>query len=67
MPRPKAAQVQQLEHRYIDGAKLMDLLARLFPPRTYAAEVSVPVDGKAYFQALPSNTGRFHRSEEGSG
>lgn len=40
MPRPKLAPVQTLEYRYIDGAKLMDLLARLFPPKTYAAQVS---------------------------
>jgi hypothetical protein len=41
MPRPRLAQVQTLEYRYIDQARLMDLLSRLFPPQTYAAQVRI--------------------------
>lgn len=54
MPRPKLAQVQTLELRYINETKLMELLARLFPPKTYQARVS---GDKAYFQARQADSG----------
>jgi hypothetical protein len=36
---PRQPPVIVVEPRYIDRAKLTDLLARLFPSKTYAAEV----------------------------
>jgi hypothetical protein len=39
MPQSRKLQVVVIEPRYIDRAKLGDMLARLFPPKTYAAEI----------------------------
>jgi len=36
---PRQPPVIVVEPRYIDRAKLTDLLARLFPSKTYAAEI----------------------------
>jgi hypothetical protein len=49
MHQPRSKPVQVVEPRYIDGAKLTALLARLFPSGQYAVEVS----GKAYSQCAP--------------
>jgi hypothetical protein len=70
VPRQSARQspVIVVEPRYIDRVKLADLLARLFSPNTYAAEVRGPsVTVARHFQLLMAHTMHFYRSDEGNG
>ncbi len=46
----------------------MELLAGLFPPKTYAAEVSAAGGGgKAYSRTFQTDSGRSHRSDVENG
>ncbi len=42
LPARQQQLVITVEPRYVDRDKLKELLARLFPPKTYAVEVSHP-------------------------
>jgi hypothetical protein len=65
MGAPRQGSVIVVEPRYIDRAKLTELLARLFPPKTYAAEVSSLSSTRKAFSVLSPYA--FCRPEEGNG
>jgi hypothetical protein len=56
-----------VEPRYVDRVKLADLLARLFPPKTYAAEVRAQASPQGILNTLITYTMQFYSSDEGNG
>jgi hypothetical protein len=69
LPRQSARQppVIVVEPRYIDKVKLADLLTRLFPPKTYAAEVRAQALPQGILNAPITYNVQFYSSDEGNG
>jgi hypothetical protein len=70
MPSMQSARQPPLivvEPRYIDRVKLADLLARLFPPKTYAVEVRAQALPQGILSKPITYTVQLYSFEEGNG